>query len=199
MSWRRCISWQTRLPGRRQADLELVCQACCAEAIARLNQIVAALSVAGAILSIPVMLLEPVKPVAAYLAATGQMMSSVVTLDRRRASKARAGRAPVQPNPGQADENASLCLGVHKIPGSQEMVGSHRGLAIHSRNKQGRPPISNRDETIRYGRVSTVLKTAVGRQSEGGLNETAGPERVAHDTARSVAELTKTSVGQKRQ
>jgi len=33
-----------------------------------------------ALFSIPVILLEPVKPVAAYLAATGQMMSSVVTL-----------------------------------------------------------------------------------------------------------------------
>jgi hypothetical protein len=33
-----------------------------------------------ALFSIPVILLEPVKPVAAYLAATGQMVSSVVTL-----------------------------------------------------------------------------------------------------------------------
>ena len=33
-----------------------------------------------ALFSIPVIMLEPVKPVAAYLAATGQMASSVVTL-----------------------------------------------------------------------------------------------------------------------
>jgi hypothetical protein len=33
-----------------------------------------------ALFSIPVIMLEPVKPAAAYLAATGQMMSSVVTL-----------------------------------------------------------------------------------------------------------------------
>jgi hypothetical protein len=33
-----------------------------------------------ALFSVPVILLEPVKPVAAYLAATGQMVSSVVTL-----------------------------------------------------------------------------------------------------------------------
>jgi hypothetical protein len=33
-----------------------------------------------ALFSLPVILLEPVKPVAAYLAATGQMVSSVVTL-----------------------------------------------------------------------------------------------------------------------
>ena len=33
-----------------------------------------------ALFSVPVIMLEPVKPVAAYLAATGQMVSSVVTL-----------------------------------------------------------------------------------------------------------------------
>jgi hypothetical protein len=33
-----------------------------------------------ALFSVPVIMLEPVKPVAAYLAATGQMLSSVVTL-----------------------------------------------------------------------------------------------------------------------
>ena len=33
-----------------------------------------------ALFSVPVIILEPVKPVAAYLAATGQMVSSVMTL-----------------------------------------------------------------------------------------------------------------------
>ena len=33
-----------------------------------------------ALFSVPVIILEPVKPVAAYLAATGQLVSSVVTL-----------------------------------------------------------------------------------------------------------------------
>ncbi len=33
-----------------------------------------------ALFSVPVIILEPVKPVAAYLAATGQIMSSVLTL-----------------------------------------------------------------------------------------------------------------------
>ena len=33
-----------------------------------------------ALFSVPVIMLEPIKPVAAYLAATGQMLSSVVTL-----------------------------------------------------------------------------------------------------------------------
>ena len=65
--------------GHRQADLELACQARCAEAIARLDQIVATYP-SLALFSVPVIMLEPVKPVAAYLAATGQMVSSVVTL-----------------------------------------------------------------------------------------------------------------------
>ena len=63
----------------RQADIGLACQAYRAEAIARLDQIVAALP-SLALFSVPVIILEPVKPVAAYLAATGQMVSSVVTL-----------------------------------------------------------------------------------------------------------------------
>jgi hypothetical protein len=88
-----------------------------------------------ALFSIPVIMLEPVKPVAAYLAATGQMVSSVVTLIVGEASKARPGRAAVQPYPGQADENSRLCLGVHKIPRSQDMAEKYRGLASHSRNK----------------------------------------------------------------
>jgi hypothetical protein len=84
-----------------------------------------------ALFSVPVIMLEPVKPVAAYLAA------------------------------GQADENSNLCVGIHKIPRSQGMAGSHRGLASHSCNKQRRPPLSDRDKKIRCGGVSAVLKTAV--------------------------------------
>ena len=69
-----------------------------------------------ALFSVPVIMLEPVKPVAAYLAATGQMVSSVVTLIVGELLKACPGRAPVQPYPGQANENSRFCLGVHKIP-----------------------------------------------------------------------------------
>jgi len=123
-----------------------------------------------ALFSVPVIMLEPVKPVAAYLAATGQMVEQRCDIDRRRASKARAGRAPVQPYPGQADENSSLSLGVHKIPPSKSMAGSHRGLASYSRNKQGRPPVCNRDEKICCGGVSAVLKNSVG----------ANPREVCH-------------------
>jgi hypothetical protein len=67
------------------------------------------------------------------------------------------------------DENSSLCLGVHKIPRSQGMAGSHRGLASHSRNKQDRPPVSNRDEKICCRGVSAILKDCGWRQSEGHL------------------------------
>jgi len=52
----------------RQADIGLACQAYRAEAIARLDQIFAAVPVVGAV-SIPVIVVEPVKPVSAYLAA----------------------------------------------------------------------------------------------------------------------------------
>ena len=45
-------------------------------------------------------MLEPVKPVAAYLAATGQMVSSVVTLIVGEPLEARLGRAPVPALPG---------------------------------------------------------------------------------------------------
>jgi hypothetical protein len=72
-------------------------------------------------------------------------------------------------NRARVNENSSLSLGVHKIPPSEGMAGSHRGLASYSRNKQGRPPVCNRDEKIRCGGVSAVLKTAGWRQSEGGL------------------------------
>jgi hypothetical protein len=51
-------------------------------------------------------------------------------IDRRRASKARPGRAPVQPYPGQADENSCLCLGVHKIPRCQGMAEKHQRYGI---------------------------------------------------------------------
>jgi hypothetical protein len=121
-----------------------------------------------ALFSVPVIMLEPVKGggLSGCYRADGQQRCD---LDRRRASKARAGRAPVQPYPGQAHENSSLSLGVNKIPPSKGMAGSHRGLASYSRNKQGRPPVCNRDEKIRCSGLSAVSKTAGWRQSAGGL------------------------------
>ena len=74
-----------------------------------------------ALFLIPVIILEPVKPVAAYLAATGHLASSVVILIVGELLKL----ILVQPYPGQADENSSLCLGVHKIQRSQEMARKH--------------------------------------------------------------------------
>jgi hypothetical protein len=147
-----------------QADLGLACQARRADAIARLDPIVAALPLAGAVFG------------TGDHTGTGQTGGGLFgcyrsdgkqrcDIDRRRASKARAGRAPVHPYPGQADENPSFCLGVHKILRSQGMAGSQRGLASHSRNKQGHPPVSNQDEKLCCGGITAVLKTAVG---EGG-------------------------------
>jgi hypothetical protein len=111
-----------------------------------------------ALFSVPVIMLEPVKPVAAYLAATGQLVSSVVTLVVGELLKLVLVERLFSLNPGQADENSRLRLGVHKIPRSQGMAGSHRGLASPSRNKQGCRSVSNRDEKIRCSGVWAVLK-----------------------------------------
>src|SRR6202041_456780 len=81
-----------------------------------------------ALFSVPVIMLEPVKPVAAYLAATGQMVSSVVTL----------------------------------IVGELLKLVLVERLFSLTRDKHAPPPVSNRDEKIRCGGVSAVLKTVVG-------------------------------------
>jgi hypothetical protein len=107
-----------------------------------------------ALFSVPVIVLEPVKPVAAYLAATGQMVSSVVTLIVGELLK------------------LGLCLGVHEILRSQGVAEKHRGLASHSRHKQGCPSVSNRDEKICCSGVSAILKDCGCRQS--GKGELAG-------------------------
>jgi hypothetical protein len=67
------------LHGRGQAGLKLDRQTFGAEEVAGLDQVAATLFLA-ALFSVPVIILEPVKPVAAYLAATGRFLSSVVTL-----------------------------------------------------------------------------------------------------------------------
>src|SRR5437588_7759798 len=131
-----------------------------------------------ALFSIPVIMLEPIKPVAAYLAATGQMVGSVVILIVGELLKLVLIERPVQPYPGQADENSRLCLGVHKIPRSQDMAEKYRGLASHSRNKQACPSVSNRDEEIRCSGVSAVLKDC-GAVRERSVTEPGRLERVA--------------------
>ena len=108
-----------------------------------------------ALFSVPVIMLEPVKPVAAYLAATGQIVSGVITLIVGELLKLVLVERLFSLT---RDENSRLCLGVRKIPRSQGMAGSHRGLASHSRNKQGRPPIFSRYEKIRCDGVSRDLK-----------------------------------------
>jgi hypothetical protein len=114
-----------------------------------------------ALFSVPVIMLEPVKPVAAYLAATGQMVISVVTLIVGELLKLVLVERLFSLTRDNADENSSFCLGVHKIPRSQGMPGSQRSLASHSRNKRGHPPVSNQDQKNCCGGISTVLKTAV--------------------------------------
>jgi hypothetical protein len=57
-----------------QADIGLACQALGAQEVAVRPY------PSLALFSVPVIILEPIKPVAAYLAATGQIVSSVLTL-----------------------------------------------------------------------------------------------------------------------
>ncbi len=112
-----------------------------------------------ALFSVPVIVLEPVKPVAAYLAATGQMVSSVVTLIVGEILKLVL-----------VERLFSLTrdklMKITAFERSQGMAEKHRGLEGHSRNKQGDPSVSNRDEKIRCSGVSAVLKDCGWRQSE---------------------------------
>ena len=122
-----------------------------------------------ALFSVPVIMLEPVKPVAAYLAATGQMVSSVVTLIVGELLKLVLVERLFSLTRDKLMKIPAFALGVHEIPRSQGMAEKHRGLASHSRNKQGCPSVSNRDEKIRCSGVSAVLKDCGWRQSGKGL------------------------------
>ena len=66
-----------------------------------------------ALFSVPVIMLEPVKPVAAYLAATGHG-EQIVTLIVGELLKLVWWKA-YSAVPGKVDENSRLCMGVHKI------------------------------------------------------------------------------------
>ncbi len=90
-----------------------------------------------ALFSVPVIILEPVKPVAAYLAATGQIMSSAVMLI--------------------VGELLKLVL-VERL--FSLTAASHRGLANHPVGKSCHPAIHGADEKIRRRGVSAILKGA---------------------------------------
>src|SRR5438105_8560305 len=74
MPWPPCISWWTRLswpsPSRYRTGLPGMW--CWTRSLRPYPSL--------ALFSIPVIMLEPIKPVAAHLAATGQMVGSVVIL-----------------------------------------------------------------------------------------------------------------------
>lgn len=65
--------------GDREADLGLAFEAYRVEGFMCPDQVVAALP-SLALFSVPMIVLEPIKPLAAYLAATGRILSSFVTL-----------------------------------------------------------------------------------------------------------------------
>jgi hypothetical protein len=56
-----------------------------------------------ALFSVPVIVLEPIKPIAAYLAATGQFLSGA-----RRIAEARFGGEAIQPHPRKVDAHSHL-------------------------------------------------------------------------------------------
>jgi hypothetical protein len=140
-------------PGRRgfhrggQAALKLGRQALRAQEAAGLDQIATALPLARAVFG------------SCDHSGTGQTCSSLSRgdrpdrkqrshVDRRRTSKARAGRASIQSYARQVDEDSSIRLGIRQVPTSQGMVRSNRGLANHTIFKQGRAQLRHADENI---------------------------------------------------
>jgi hypothetical protein len=67
-----------------------------------------------ALFALPVAILEPVKPMAAYLVGTGHVGTGL-TFGRRRNSEAYAGRAPFLSQPRQADGHSRVCLDILEI------------------------------------------------------------------------------------
>ena len=122
-----------------------------------------------ALFSIPVIMLEPVKPVAAYLAATGQMASSVVTLIVGELLKLVLVERLFSLTRDKLMKIPAFAWAYKKLQRSQDMAEKYRGLESHSRNKQGCPSVSNRDEKIGCSGVSAISKDCGWRQSGKGL------------------------------
>ena len=119
-----------------------------------------------ALFSVPVIMLEPVKPVAAYLAATGQMVSSVVTLIVGELLKLVLVERLFSLTRDKLMKIPAFLWAYTKFRQAKAWLEATESLASYPRNKQGRPPVCNRDEKICCGGVSAVLKTACWRQSE---------------------------------
>jgi hypothetical protein len=77
-----------------------------------------------ALFSVPVIVLEPIKPIAAYLAATGQFLSGALTFIFGELTQARLGGEAIQPYTRKADEDSRLCETVWMVQPGHSLVKS---------------------------------------------------------------------------
>ena len=101
-----------------------------------------------ALFLVPVIILEPVKPVAAYLAATGQIISSVLTLIVGELLKLVLIERLFSLTRDKLLNIAAFAWAY--IPTRQRLARSHRSLAGRTEAEQGRPRLRRADEAIWY-------------------------------------------------
>ena len=81
-----------------------------------------------ALFSVPVIVLEPIKPIAAYLAATGQFVGGALTFIFGELLKLVLVE-PIQPYTRKADEDSRLCQTIWMVQPGHRSVKSDGGLA----------------------------------------------------------------------
>ena len=101
-----------------------------------------------ALFLVPVIILEPVKPVAAYFAATGQINSSVLTLIVGELLKLVLIERLFSLTRDKLMKIAAFAWAY--IPTRQRLARSHRSLAGRTEAEQGRPRLRRADEAIWY-------------------------------------------------
>ena len=101
-----------------------------------------------ALFLVPVIILEPVKPVAAYFAATGQINSSVLTLIVGELLKLVLIERLFSLTRDKLLNIAAFAWAY--IPTRQRLARSHRSLAGRTEAEQGRPRLRRAEEAIWY-------------------------------------------------
>ncbi|WP_426441358.1 hypothetical protein [Bradyrhizobium genosp. P] len=115
-----------------------------------------------ALFSVPVIMLEPVKPVAAYLAATGQLVSSVVTLIVGELLKLVLVERLFSLTRDKLMKIPAFVWAYTKFREAKAWLeATEAWQVIRAISKAARQHLI-RDEKIRCGGVSAVLNTAVG-------------------------------------
>jgi hypothetical protein len=102
-----------------------------------------------ALFLVPVIILEPVKPVAAYLAATGQIISSVLTLIVGELLKLVLIERLFSLTRDKLMKIAAFAW-TYQVPARQRLARSHRSLAGRTEAELGRPRLRRADEAIWY-------------------------------------------------